>query len=121
MPYEIRYDSDIDCVILQAEAKVTMDWIRKVAPKVTAACNKNGCQKLLNDMTKCSIDVSVLDMYTSPRIIEASGLGTIKRALVVPESFKRSNFLKNSTIRKGHHFMIFIDREEARKWLLLEQ
>ncbi|MFC1763075.1 hypothetical protein ACFL6U_13465 [Planctomycetota bacterium] len=122
MSHELSYDSDIDCVILRIQGKVTMELIRKLAPQVASMFEKTNCHRLLNDMRATTIDISITALFNSPKIIDESGImRNTKRALVVPPSFEKPEFLENVTRNRGHNLMIFKDIEEAKKWLLAEQ
>ena len=122
MSHKLYYDSDIDCVILRVQGEVTMDFIREVAPQVGSMCAEKGCNRLLNDMSEATINVSFTDLFGSPKAMDESRVSrTIKRALVVPPAFEESRFLENVTRNRGHNLMVFKDIEEATKWLLAEQ
>jgi len=119
MTHELRYDSVIDCVILRIEGIVTLDRIRSIAPEVASMCEETGCYRLLNDMSTATIDVKVLDVYESPKVMEVSRVTRkIKRATVLPPTFDDIDFLENVTRNRGHNFMVFIDIHKAKQWLL---
>jgi hypothetical protein len=117
--HELRYDSDTDCVILRVEGTVNLDRIRKLAPEVASLCERKECFRVLNDMSMAAIDISILDAYESPTVMVESGITQrIKRALVLPPSFDKSDFLEIVTRNRGHDFMVFTDIHKARLWLL---
>ena len=119
MQYKLNYDSELKCVVLRIKkGKVTFEWIRETVPKVVEICSKNECKLFLNDMSAAEIDVSLLEIYSSPRVIEESGLSDgIKRALIKPRTFKKANFLRSATKGRNHDFMVFDDIDEAKEWL----
>ena len=120
--YELYYDSAIECVILHVNGTVNLDRIRIIAPEVARLCEEKGCRRLLNDMSKANIHISVLDAYNSPRIMAESGISqVIKRALVLPPSFKESEFLITVTHNRGHDIMAFTDIQKAKEWLLSDR
>jgi len=119
MPHELRYDDDIDCVILRVEGTVTMELIRELAPQVARLCEETGCNRLLNDMSAASIRIPVMELFTSPKIMDESRVTQrIRRALVAPSSFAEAEFLQDVTRNRGHDFKVFRDVEEAKQWLL---
>ncbi len=119
MSHELHYDPNIDCVILRIQGIVTLDLIRKIAPEVARMCEETGCRRLLNDMSAATINISILDLYTSPKTMDESGVSRkIKRALVVPHAFDEPDFLENLTRNRGHDLKIFKDIKEAKQWLL---
>ena len=118
MPYTLRYEPDNNCVVLTFENTVTIENIKEAAPRVARMCEENSCEYLLNDMSAATIDVSFMELYTSPKIMDKSRMSpTIKRALVVPPGFDEAGFLETVTRNKGHNLMVFQDIEEAKRWL----
>ena len=118
MPHSLRYDPDIDCIILTFEGTVTINTIKEVAPQVARKCEETGCMRVLNDMSAAVIDVSFMDVFNSPEVMDKSNVSRItKRALVVPTSFAEAHFLETVTRNRGHNLMVFHDIDEARQWL----
>ncbi len=121
MSHEISYDAEIDCVILRIQGKVTIGLIHELAPQVARMLEENNCRRLLNDMSATTIDLSVVELYTSPQVMDESRvLHNTKRALVVPPSFDEGEFLENATRNRGHDLRVLKNIEEAKKWLLSE-
>ncbi|MDP8217758.1 MAG: hypothetical protein P9M03_03420 [Candidatus Theseobacter exili] len=118
MSHELRYDSDIDCIFLCFQGRVTIELITEIAPEVARMSAKTGCHRLLNNMSAATVDISISDLYYSPEVMDKSGvLRTLKKALVVPPSFDESGFLEDVTRNRGHNLMVFKDIENAKKWL----
>lgn len=119
MLHKLFYDPDTKCVYLQIEGSVTNARIRKIAPEVASLCKEANCNRLLNDMSSATIDVSFAELFESPQIMEESRIPpTLKRALVVPHSFKDFRFLETVSRNRGHNLRVFYDINEAKKWLL---
>jgi len=122
MSYELSYDFDMDCVILRIQGEVTIELVRKLTPQVASMLEKKNCHRLLNDMSGTTINFSIAELYSSPKIMDESGvMHSTKRALVVPSSFEKYEFLENVTVNRGHNLKVFKDIKEATKWLLAEQ
>lgn len=122
MSHELTYDSDRNCLVLRTRGQVTIELIRELAPQVAQMFEETGCRRLLNDMSAAAIDISVTDLFTSPRVMDESGVGRdTKRALVVPPEFEDSDFLENVTRNRGHNFRAFTDVQEAETWLLSDE
>lgn len=119
MPHSLRYDPDIDCIILTFDGTVTINMIKEVAPQVAKKSQETGCLRILNDMSAAEIDVSFMDVFKSPEVMDKSNVLRItKRALVAPTSFTEAHFLETVTRNRGHNLMVFHDIDEARQWLL---
>jgi len=119
MSYDIRYDSEMGYVILSIRGKVTVERIRELAPQVARMLQETNCRRLLNDMRAAVIDVSVVNLYSSPQIMDESGImRDTRRALLLPAHFKDARFLEDVTRNRGHNLMVFTDADEAKEWLL---
>jgi len=119
MSHRLTYDPDSDCLVLRIRGKVTIELIRELAPQVGRMFEETGCRRLLNDMSAATIDISVTDLFTSPKIMDDSGVGrNTRRALVVSREFEESGFLENVTRNRGHNFRAFVNIKEAKQWLL---
>ena len=121
MSYSLRHDQDDNCLVLTFDGKVTLDVIKEVAPEVAKLSEETGCRLLLNDMSKATIAMSMMDVFSSPRVMDESKVSrTMKRALVVPPDFADAHFLETVTRNRGHDLMVFQEIEKAREWLLAE-
>jgi hypothetical protein len=119
MPYSLSYDRDMDCIVLVFEKTVNIDLVQKVAPQVARLCEETGCHRILNDMSAATIVMSLIEVFGSPRIMDASGVPrTTKRALVLPSNFPESHFLETVTRNRGHNLRVFCDIKVAKAWLL---
>ncbi len=121
MSYSLRYDQDVDCVVLTFEDELTIAIIKEVAPQVARMCEETGCQRILNDMSSATIALSIAEIFSSPEIMDESRVSRrSKRALVVSPDFTDSHFLETVTRNRGHNLMVFTNIEEAKQWLLAE-
>lgn len=121
MSYSLKHDSENGCIVLTFDDVVTIELIKEVAPEVAAMSEETGCLRILNDMSKATIEMSMMDVFSSPRVMDESKLSrTTKRVLVVPSDFSDAHFLETVTRNRGHDLMVFTDIDEARKWLLAD-
>jgi hypothetical protein len=73
-------------------------------------------------MSGAAVDVSLLDLFDSPHIMDESGVSrTTKRALVLPPGFPEARFLEVVTRNRGHDLKVFVDVAEAKAWLLAHE
>ncbi len=118
MPYALRYEPDDNYVVLIFENTVTIETIKEAAPHAARMCEENGCKYILNDMSSAIIDVSFMGLFSSPEIMDKSGVSqAIKRSLVVPPGFDDDGFLELVSRNRGHNLMVFKDIEKAKRWL----
>jgi len=122
MSHRLSYDPDIDCILLTFDGVFNIDRLVEVAPEVARLCKEQNCRRVLNDMSAASFELSLVDMFDSPRLLDESGVSrATKRALVLPESFTEAEFLQTVTLNRGHTLKVFRDREEAKRWLLSDK
>ncbi len=120
MSYSLSYDQDADCVVVAiCDMCVTIRVVRELAPQVAGLCEKTGCHRILNDMSTAQIDISVLEAFRSPGIMDQSGISrATKRALVLPAEFPEGHFLETVTRNRGHNLKVFTDVAQAKAWLM---
>ena len=119
MAHTISYDSGMGCVILCIRGKITIEQIQGLAPQVAHMLQETNCRRLLNDMSAAVIEVSPVNLYRSPQIMDESGImRDTRRALVLPADFRDARFLEDVPRNRGHNLMVFTDVEKAKEWLL---
>jgi hypothetical protein len=119
MPYSLRYDKDIDCIILVFEKSINVVVIQEAAPLVVRLCKETGCWRILNDMCAASIDMSMMHLFDYLDLIDKSSVsGTAKSALLFPSNFYDSRILEPTTHNRGDNVKVFFDITEAKEWLV---
>jgi hypothetical protein len=119
MPYSLRYDQDIDCIIVLFEKSINVSVIQEITPQVARLCKEKGCWRILNDMSAASIDMSMMHLFDYLDIIDKSSVsGTAKSALLFPSNFYDSRILDSTARNRGDNLKVFFDITEAREWLL---
>ncbi len=118
MSHQLVYSRDKDLIELTVEGTFTMERLKRIAPEVAKLSEESGCQRILNDMSTATIDISLGEVYASPQEMDNSGIRrTTRRALVVPSDFYQAGFLETVTRNRGHNLKVFRDRESALEWL----
>ncbi len=118
MTHTLQYNPDTDCVELTIQGVFNMERLKTIAPEVAGLSAEHACQRILNDMSCATIDVSLADIYSSPQQMDKSGIKRItRRALVIPPDFDQAAFLETVTRNRGHNLRVFNDRLSALEWL----
>lgn len=118
MMHTLQYNPDTDCIELTIQGVFNMERLKAIAPEVAGLSEKSACQRILNDMSNATIDVSLADIYSSPQQMDNSGISrSTRRALVVPADFEQASFLETVTRNRGHNLKLFNDRGSALEWL----
>ncbi len=119
MSHRLCYDPDTDCILLTVEGTFNLDRLAEIAPEVARLCQVHDCHRILNDMSTARLELSLVDLFDSPRLMDESGISrSTRRALVVPRSFTDAEFLQTVTLNRGHTLQVFQNRELAKAWLL---
>lgn len=106
-------------VVVVLTGRISLQSIREAALEVARLCNETGCRRILNNASVADTrDLSFMDVYSSPEVLEECGVQqTTRRAVVVPADFNRARFLEDVTCNRGHHLRVFRDLDEATAWL----
>lgn len=119
--FSLKHDRKNNCIVLVFRGIVTMGVIREVAPQVARLTAETGCMRILNDMRGAKIEISFIDVFDSPRVMDESQISRrTVRALVVPKDFEHRRFLETVTRNRSHNLMVFTDIKEAKKWLFAD-
>jgi hypothetical protein len=76
----------------------------------------HSCNRLLNDLRKATIQMSVFDLYCIPVILNLSERNPVKSALVVARDFSDYHFLETVCINRGQLVKVFKDLDSAEQW-----
>jgi hypothetical protein len=129
--YEVVYNAHEDCVHARIEGIVDLDVAHEYARAIIEQLSAHHCLRLLNDMRKASVRVSIVDIYDLPawieEVLKEAGVSrTCKRALIVARDFQDYKFFETVSRNHGHLLEVFTDanatgifrnRSEARAWL----
>jgi hypothetical protein len=118
MPYTIRYDEELDYIMVAVEGQLDLSLLKSLASDVAEATEKYGSRRILNDLRRARLK-GVVDTYYMPKAARESGIPLqCKRALVVGEASSDFDFLKMVFINQGHKVEMFVSIDDARHWLL---
>ncbi len=122
MPFNIQYDSDIDCVLVKFSGKITMKLVREYIDALLPVLKETGCRRLLSDTRGTELQLSSMDILQFPRLAAASIL-TFRLGRAVVASPGTSGYELYETLSKlqGQKVKVFSDYDEAKKWLLGEE
>ena len=117
--HTLRYDQEHGFVHVTFTGTVDLRVIQEVAPQVARLCGENNCHRILNDMSRAHIGITVMEAFDSPAIMEQSHISrSIRRALILPPDFTESRFLETISQNRGHNLKVFSSAADAQDWLL---
>lgn len=119
MPFEIRYDTDQDCIFSTFIGAITMPLVREYIAALLPILEETGCIRVLNDSRTAEVQVSSMDILNFPKLAEASPLtAQLKRAVLPSKGTSGYAMYQAMSEVYGHNLKVFPSREEAIQWLL---
>lgn len=119
MSFDLYHDPETDCIYLTIEGPADIDLMKTILGEVGRLHRETGCHRILNDMTAARIDISLVEIFDIPQMIDDAGLGLeVRRALVFAPDFAEAKFAESVSRNRGHNIRVFHDRQPALDWLL---
>ncbi len=119
MSFSVEYDEPGDYIIVTVKGKFTLDEFKKLCFGVREQLEKYKCNKVLNDLSRASVNISITDLYRMPSLAREIGIPRkVKRALLVRKVDQTIRFLETVFMNRGNMIRVFRNREEALKWLI---
>ena len=118
MPYAIRYDPKLDCVFVRMEGEIDLALAKQFAKELGEQVSRHNCKRVLNDMRQATLTLSLTELFKVPDEIGETWLRTVKRALVVAQDFMQYDLFASASFNRGQLLEVFIDPEQAMRWLL---
>ncbi len=118
MPLDIHYEQEHDCIVVKMTGGLTADLLTEYGKEISLVASKHNCKRLLNDFREVKLNLSAMEIFDAPKILEATGIdSTWKRATVVSGNLEDFHFFETVSINRGYNVKIFIDMKEAIDWL----
>ncbi|OHB62938.1 MAG: hypothetical protein A2Y76_11685 [Planctomycetes bacterium RBG_13_60_9] len=115
---KVFYNADEDCVHASIKGVVDLAMAQQYAKDIIKQLRAHNCLRLLNDMRKASIKLSMVDIYDLPawiedRMEEAGVNRSCKRALLVSRDFRDYKFFETVSRNHGHLMEVFADSRQT--------
>ncbi len=119
MPYEIKYDTEMDCIVSRVFGEVDRKLFNAFSSDIAVASNEYGCLHVLSDARETELALSTVDIYHIPKYMLKMGINPrAKTAVVVGNNLDDWAFLETVSTNSGQFVRIFTDPGEAKRWLL---
>jgi len=119
MPCELSYEEDSGILTARVSGIVDKSLVQPMAAAMRAETEKHKCTRFLNDYRTAYIDLSTLDVFGMPKLIESMGTDPRSRhAIVVKGMTAIVRFFETVTRNRGENVRVFTDMDKARAWLL---
>ena len=118
MPYEIKYDSEGNCLMCRMFGEITYSILPTFASDADDLLGKHDCHLLLNDLREADLQLSTLDLHEIPKLLsQFDHIAFCKRALVVSGNMDDYQFFETVSVNRGDNVKIFRSFDEAEQWL----
>jgi hypothetical protein len=118
MTISVHYDPKKDLGIGNMTEKIDTKVLDAFAVEVLNLISKHDCKRFLNDLRNAKLDLSTIDLYRLPEMLNSVGIPrTLKRAIIVSTDLKDYAFFETTSVNRGHRVKIFMDPDEAIDWL----
>jgi hypothetical protein len=121
MAWKIDYRQKERILSAKASGPIDLDTLKQFASEILAALSANNAKKVLTDYRDATLEVSILDIYSWPRIIKKLGYSPgIQIAVVYSEASENKEsflFYENVLQNAGFFHRVFTDLSESLEWL----
>ncbi len=119
MPYAASYLADPGYVSLTLSGSVTLEDLEGGRDRAVALLDKHRCRRLLVDATREQRKQPVLDDYSfTSQLGEQFPPGTVHAVVVRANEKEYMRFVENVAVNRGVDMQLFLDRDQALKWLV---
>ena len=122
MPFEIKYDSDSQCVFAHFTGKVTMTLVREYIAALLPLLEEHDCRRVLSDSREAELELSALDILQFPKMADASPLtARCKRAVLAAPGTSGYKMYQTLSEMQGHKVRLFTTPDDAMDWLTQDE
>jgi len=124
MSHLVTYNPDSGLIETKIQGNLSLDEAKQLIAEIGTAAKDNHCFRCLSDYRETTMRLSTIEIYDIPQLLsrKLASMGIdaqkFKRAIVVAKSLEDFHFFETVTINTGQNIRLFLDMEEARKWLL---
>jgi DNA-binding response OmpR family regulator len=118
--YKVAYDSRRDCIVGRINGELDIPVAKEFLAELARVISTSGCKRILDDMRRAELTLSLGDLYFVPRLASEAGIPpTIKSAVLVAEKdWSRYSFFEMAAQIQGQIVKMFTVPGEARCWLM---
>ncbi len=69
MPFEIKYDSENDCMICKMIGKIDQQLINDFASNLSSLMEQHQCTRMINDIRDAEFALSNVEIYNIPKLV----------------------------------------------------
>jgi hypothetical protein len=121
MGFDIKYDSEQECITVTFTGRVSTPIVRKYLDALLPLLEETGCTRLLSDCREAETRFTSSDIMQFPKIAEETPLtAQLKRAVVAIPGTSGFELYEILSKVMGQQLRLFESMEEAQAWLFAE-
>jgi hypothetical protein len=124
MSFQVIYHEGENYIESFLEEDFNWSVMERMVPRISKWVNEKNCTNILLDFRGGNLDLSTLKIYLMPERLgeEFKKYGvhllSLKRAMVIKGNDRDYHFLETVSINNNQNLHLFLDKDEAIKWLL---
>ena len=124
MSHQVTYNPDSRLIESNVQGDLSLEEAKQLIAEIGVTAKENNCFLCLSDYREATMNLSTVEIYEIPGILAGSlaSMGVdaqkFKRAIVVGRSLEDFHFYETVSLNTGQNIKLFLDMDEARKWLL---
>jgi hypothetical protein len=115
---QFSYNKDDNIVILRVAGDMGIGELGQVALDTLEYAQQQDCFRVLGDMRRCNVTVSIIQLYQYRTNTKPDELQRLRRALVFSELTPEARFFEDVSVNRGQPVRVFTDMDAARAWLV---
>jgi len=119
MEHRIEIQNKGDYLLVDYSGNFTLQGAKECIDKYVEACNELNCSKVLLDTRHMTGPLGIMDRYKMGRYAIKTKVQKIRTAMIGTKSYVLPDrFLENVARNLGVDVKVFLDPDEAVRWLL---
>jgi hypothetical protein len=116
--FKISYDQAHGWLTGSITGTINSETLPVYAKAVADRVSKHDCKRFLNDLRQAQLDLSTIEIYEIPGVLEVAGIDkTWRRAIVASRDLEDYRFFQAIAFNRGYTVRVFTELDAAKHWL----
>jgi hypothetical protein len=124
MSFQVTYHEGKNYIESCLEEDFNWSVMEKMVPRISKWVNEKNCTNILLDFREGNLDLPTLKIYLMPERLGEEfkkygvSLLSLRRAMVIKDHDRDYHFLETVSRNNSQNLHLFLDKEDAIKWLI---